>query len=149
MLCCLFVDPHLTVCHQLEIGSLLSNPQSIRPAASWKTAVRSVVWLHSVYRSATVFVPHVDGFGHDGVSVFLRYLKGKCHCKVLQRRLRVQKRCVQVLSFTHIAQKLDHAFRPADAHQHDLVAEEDLQGNKHQDLTGATDHFVPHPENKH
>lgn len=51
-----------------------------------------------------------------------------------------------VLSFTHIAQKLDHAFRPVDAHQHDLVAEQNLQGHKHQDLTGATDHFVPHPK---
>lgn len=51
-----------------------------------------------------------------------------------------------VLLFTHAAQKLDHAFRPADAHQHDLVAEQDLQGHEHQDLTGATDHLVPHPE---
>lgn len=49
--------------------------------------------------------------------------------------------------FTHIAQKLDHAFGPVDAHQHDLVAQQDLQGHKHQDLTGAADHLVPHPEN--
>lgn len=102
MLCCLFVDSHLTVCHQLEIISLLRNPQSIRPAASWKTAMWSLVWLHSVYQSATVFVPHVDGFCHDGVSVFLRYLKGKCHCEVLQRHQRVRKndvfRCCHLLT---------------------------------------------------
>lgn len=53
-----------------------------------------------------------------------------------------------VLLFTHVAQKRDYAFRPADAHQHYLVAEQDLQGHKHQDLTGATDHFVPHSEKK-
>lgn len=50
------------------------------------------------------------------------------------------------MSFTHIAQKPDDALRPVDAHQHDLVAEQDLQGDEHQDLTGATDHLVPHPE---
>lgn len=54
---------------------------------------------------------------------------------------------VTVLSFTHIAQKPDHAFRPVDAHQHDLVAEQNLQGHEHQDLAGAADHLVPHPKN--
>lgn len=51
-----------------------------------------------------------------------------------------------MFSFTHIAQKLDHAVRPADAQQHDLVAEQNLQSNEHQNLTGSTYHLVPHPE---
>lgn len=49
---------------------------------------------------------------------------------------------------THIAQKLHHAIWPGDAHQHDLVAEQNLQGHKHQDLTGSTDHLVPHPKKR-
>lgn len=54
-----------------------------------------------------------------------------------------------VLWFTHAAQKLDYTFRPADSHQHYLVAKQDFQGHKHQDLTGATDHLVPHSEKDH
>lgn len=50
--------------------------------------------------------------------------------------------------FTHVAQKSQHAFRPAHAHQHQLVAEKDFQGHKHEDLTGAADHLVPHSEKK-
>lgn len=34
------------------------------------------VALHGVYGRAAVFVPQVDGFGHDGVRVLLRYLGG-------------------------------------------------------------------------
>lgn len=47
---------------------------------------------------------------------------------------------------THVRQEVDHALWPVDAQQHDLIAEQDLQGHKHQDLTGATDHLVPNPE---
>lgn len=46
---------------------------------------------------------------------------------------------------THVGQEVDHALRPVDAQQHDLVAEQDLQSHKHQDLTGAADHLVPDP----
>lgn len=53
-----------------------------------------------------------------------------------------------MLSSTHIAQKPDHSFRPVDTHQYDFIAEQNLQGHKHQDLTGAADHLVPHPKNK-
>lgn len=53
---------------------------------------------------------------------------------------------VPMLSFTHIAQELDHTFRSADAHQLDLIAEQNLQGNEHQNLTGTTYHLVPHPK---
>lgn len=49
---------------------------------------------------------------------------------------------------THVAQEPDHTIGPAGAHQHDLVAEEDLQGHEDEDLTGAADHFVPHSEQK-
>lgn len=49
---------------------------------------------------------------------------------------------------THIAEKSTHTFGTAQAHQHHLVAEEDLQGHEHQDLTGAADHFVPNSEKK-
>lgn len=48
--------------------------------------------------------------------------------------------------FTDVAQEPDHAFWPAHAYQHDLVAEQDLQGHENEDLTGAADHFVPHSE---
>lgn len=50
--------------------------------------------------------------------------------------------------WTHAAQKLYDALRPGHAHQHNLVAEQNLQGHKHKDLTGATDHLVPNPENR-
>lgn len=49
--------------------------------------------------------------------------------------------------FTHITQELDDAFRPVYAHQHDLVVEQNLQSHEHQNLTGATDHFIPNSEN--
>lgn len=49
---------------------------------------------------------------------------------------------------THVAQEPDHAVGPAHAHQHHLVAEEDLQGHEDQDLAGAADHLVPHSEQK-
>lgn len=56
---------------------------------------------------------------------------------------------VDFQSFTHVTQELEHALGSVDAHQHDLVAEQDLQSDKHQDLTGAADHFVPHPKEQH
>lgn len=59
---------------------------------------------------------------------------------------REHNRSSVVLSFTYVAQELDHAVRTVDAQQDDLVAEQDLQGHKHQDLTGAADHLVPHPK---
>lgn len=52
------------------------------------------------------------------------------------------------VTFTHIAQKSEHTFRPAHAHQQNLVAEEDFQRHEHEDLTGAADHFVPDSEKK-
>lgn len=70
-----------------------------------------------MHRGATVLVPQVNGFGHNGIRVLL----------------------------WNIAQEVNHTLWPVDAHQHDLVAEKDLHGDKHQDLTGATDHLVPHP----
>lgn len=33
--------------------------------------------LHGVHRRAAVLVPQIDGFGHDGVGVLLRYLGGR------------------------------------------------------------------------
>lgn len=48
--------------------------QPISPGASWEDSSAA---LHGVHRSTAVFVPQVDGFGHDGVRVLLRYLRGK------------------------------------------------------------------------
>lgn len=53
-----------------------------------------------------------------------------------------------VLPLAHVAKELGHAFRPADSQQHVVVAQQNLQGHKHQDFTGPTDDLVPHPKNK-
>lgn len=33
--------------------------------------------LHGVYGGTAVFVPQVDGFGHNGIRVLLRYLRSE------------------------------------------------------------------------
>lgn len=55
--------------------------------------------------------------------------------------------CCVMLSFPHIAEKVDHVVRTVDSHQHNLIAEKDLQSHEHQDLAGAADHLVPNPKN--
>lgn len=57
----------------------------------------SSVWLHGVYWSAAVFVPQVNGFAHNGVCVFLRYLEGESCCEALKRHLWRQKQCISFL----------------------------------------------------
>lgn len=49
---------------------------------------------------------------------------------------------------THIRQEVEDSVRVIDSHQHDPITEQNLHGNKHQNLTGATDHFIPHPVNQ-
>lgn len=97
--------------------------------------------LHGVHGGTAIFVPQVDCFGYDGVRVLLRYLRGEAS-------VRRDTMTGSFAPLTHIAQKSTHCFRTAQAHQHNLVAEEDFQGHEHENLAGAADHFVPHSEKK-
>ncbi len=45
----------------------------------------------------------------------------------------------------HVRQEVVNSIRVTHSHQHDLIAEQNLHGNKHQDLTGAADDFIPNP----
>ncbi len=45
----------------------------------------------------------------------------------------------------HVRQEVVNSFRVTHSHQHALIAEQNLHGNKHQDLTGAADDFIPNP----
>lgn len=68
------------------VNASVSLSEEVSPGVSWESvsplgldffSVSSATWLHSVHGGATVFMPQVNGFSHNGICVFLRYLEGK------------------------------------------------------------------------
>lgn len=58
---------------------------SVSPGALWEDGSAA---LHGVHGRTAVFVPQVDGFGHNGIRVLLRHLRGEASVRFDVERVR-------------------------------------------------------------